>query len=47
MLDMFGGENWTPNLNHPGIFKRAGIEPLGHLRVGSRRAGPAGSRGTS
>ena len=20
MLDMFGGENWTPNLNHPGIF---------------------------
>ena len=25
MLDMFGGENWTPNLNHPGLFKRAGI----------------------
>jgi ABC-type branched-subunit amino acid transport system substrate-binding protein len=25
MLDMFGGENWTPNLNHPGAFKRAGM----------------------
>ncbi len=25
MLDMFGGENWTPNLNHPGIYSRAGI----------------------
>jgi ABC-type branched-subunit amino acid transport system substrate-binding protein len=24
MLDMFGGENWTPNLNHPGLYKRAG-----------------------
>jgi ABC-type branched-subunit amino acid transport system substrate-binding protein len=24
MLDMFGGENWTPNLNHPGIYQRAG-----------------------
>ena len=26
MLDMFGGENWTPNVDHPGIFKRAGID---------------------
>ena len=25
MLDMFGGENWTPNLDHPGLFKRAGM----------------------
>ncbi|HKY16912.1 MAG TPA: ABC transporter substrate-binding protein [Microthrixaceae bacterium] len=24
MLDMFGGENWTPNTDHPGLFKRAG-----------------------
>jgi ABC-type branched-subunit amino acid transport system substrate-binding protein len=24
MLDMFGGENWTPSDDHPGIFKRAG-----------------------
>jgi ABC-type branched-subunit amino acid transport system substrate-binding protein len=25
MLHMFGDENWTPNLNHPGVFKRAGM----------------------
>jgi ABC-type branched-subunit amino acid transport system substrate-binding protein len=24
MLDIFGGENWTPNTNHPGLYKRAG-----------------------
>jgi hypothetical protein len=22
---MFGGESWTPNLDHSGIFKRAGM----------------------
>jgi ABC-type branched-subunit amino acid transport system substrate-binding protein len=25
MLDMYGGANWTPNENHPGLFTRAGI----------------------
>ena len=25
MLNMFGGENWTPNLSHAGIFSRAGM----------------------
>jgi hypothetical protein len=24
-LDIFGGENWTPDLDHPGVYKRAGI----------------------
>jgi ABC-type branched-subunit amino acid transport system substrate-binding protein len=24
MLDIFGGENWVPNMDHPGIYKRAG-----------------------
>ncbi|HET6948907.1 MAG TPA: ABC transporter substrate-binding protein [Acidimicrobiales bacterium] len=24
MLDIFGGEDWTPALNHPGAFQRAG-----------------------
>lgn len=24
MLDIFGGENWTPSVNHPGLYKRAG-----------------------
>jgi ABC-type branched-subunit amino acid transport system substrate-binding protein len=26
MLDIFGGANWTPNANHPGLFSRAGID---------------------
>ena len=34
-----------PNLDHPGMFKRAGIEPLGHLRVGPRGRGPRRARG--
>ncbi len=25
MLGMYGDENWTPNLSHPGIFARAGM----------------------
>ena len=24
MLDMFGGEDWTPDADHPGVFQRAG-----------------------
>lgn len=24
MLGIFGGENWTPSVNHPGIYRRAG-----------------------
>jgi ABC-type branched-subunit amino acid transport system substrate-binding protein len=24
MLDIYGGEDWTPNTDHPGLFKRAG-----------------------
>ena len=26
MLDMFGGADWTPDTDHPGIFQRAGID---------------------
>jgi ABC-type branched-subunit amino acid transport system substrate-binding protein len=26
MLDMFGGEDWTPSANHPGIYQRAGTD---------------------
>jgi hypothetical protein len=26
MLDIFGGENWTPNRDHPGMWKRAGTD---------------------
>ncbi len=25
MLDIYGGEDWTPNAEHPGVFTRAGI----------------------
>ena len=25
MLDMFGGEDWTPDTDHPGLFQRAGV----------------------
>jgi ABC-type branched-subunit amino acid transport system substrate-binding protein len=25
MLDMFAGENWTPDKDHPGVYKRAGM----------------------
>ena len=25
MLDMYGGENWTPDADHPGVFQRGGI----------------------
>ena len=25
MLDIFGGEDWTPDQDHPGIFQRAGV----------------------
>ena len=26
MLDIYGGEDWTPDADHPGIFARAGID---------------------
>lgn len=26
MLDMYGGENWTPDADHAGIFQRGGID---------------------
>ena len=29
MLDIYGGENWTPNADHAGAFKRAGMNHWG------------------
>jgi hypothetical protein len=26
MLGMYGDADWTPNLDHPGVYKRAGID---------------------
>ena len=37
MLDMYGGENWTPDVNHPGLFKRAGMNHWACLHMGSGR----------
>ncbi len=45
MLDIFGGEDWTPDLNHPGHLQAGGHQPLGHLRVGSRGRGARRARG--
>ena len=47
MLDMFGGEDWTPNLDHAGAVQAGRHQPLGHLPVGrARRRRRTGSRGT-
>jgi ABC-type branched-subunit amino acid transport system substrate-binding protein len=40
MLDIFGGENWTPNLNHPGIYQRAGTNHWQVWRWDPEAAGP-------
>ena len=42
MLRMFGGENWTPNMNHQGLFQRAGMN---HWQVWSWDANAASSTG--
>ena len=45
MLDMFGGENWTPNLDHPGVFKRAGTDHWGVYRWDPDADAPGGLSG--
>jgi ABC-type branched-subunit amino acid transport system substrate-binding protein len=40
MLDMFGGENWTPDLNHPGAFKRAGMNHWQAWKWDAEATGP-------
>ena len=39
MLDMFGGENWTPDVQPRRRVQAGGHEHLGHVEVGSRRHG--------
>jgi ABC-type branched-subunit amino acid transport system substrate-binding protein len=46
MLGMYGDESWTPNLNHPGAFKRAGIDRVAVYRWDQRRR-EMGSTATS
>jgi ABC-type branched-subunit amino acid transport system substrate-binding protein len=45
MLNMFGGENWTPNLDHPGIWKRAGINHWSIYRFDPNATGADGHKG--
>lgn len=40
MLNIFGGENWTPSLNHPGLFKRAGTNRWAVYRWDASAKGP-------
>ena len=42
MLDIFGGENWTPSRNHPGIYKRAGTNHWATYEWDPDAASPAG-----
>ena len=45
MLDMFGGEDWTPNLDHQGLFKRAGINHWATYRWDAEAEAPNGLEG--
>jgi ABC-type branched-subunit amino acid transport system substrate-binding protein len=45
MLDIFGGENWTPNLDHPGMYKRAGTNHWATYKWDPEAANPAGDKG--
>ena len=45
MLDMFGGEDWTPALNHPGVFKRAGINTWASWKWDPKAKAPDGLEG--
>ena len=45
MLGMFGGENWTPALNHPGIFKRAGVNYWASWKWDPKAKAPDGLTG--
>jgi ABC-type branched-subunit amino acid transport system substrate-binding protein len=45
MLDIFGGEDWTPNVDHPGMFKRAGINHWATYRWDAEAEAPGGLEG--
>jgi ABC-type branched-subunit amino acid transport system substrate-binding protein len=45
MLDMYGGENWTPNKNHEGTFQRAGMNHWGFYRWDPETTAPGGLQG--
>jgi hypothetical protein len=45
MLDMFGGEDWTPDTRHPGSFERAGTNHWGVYRWDPQAENPVGGEG--
>ena len=45
MLDMFGGEDWTPDLDHEGAFQRAGTNHWGVFRWDPDAESPVGDDG--
>src|SRR4051812_1603507 len=45
MLNIFGGENWTPDLNHPGLYKRAGTNHWATYTWDSNAKAPDGLKG--
>lgn len=45
MLDIFGGEDWTPNMDHPGMYKRAGTNHWATYKWDPAAPNPAGLEG--
>ena len=45
MLDMFGDETWTPNADHEGLFKRAGMNHWATFRWDPEAEAPGGLEG--
>ena len=45
MLGIFGGEDWTPSLNHPGVFQRAGTNHWAIWRWDPEADAPNGLEG--
>ncbi len=45
MLDIFSGEDWTPALNHPGVFQRAGTNHWAVWRWDADAETPGGLEG--
>lgn len=45
MLDIFGGEDWTPNADHPGIWSRAGTDRWATYAWDPDATGPDGIEG--
>ncbi len=45
MLDIFSGEDWTPDTDHPGLFKRHGVSHYAAYRFDPEAPGPDGLTG--